>query len=1624
MDASAADTTPRSATALAVADGDVHAPESTFDALVDQAHREERAGRRVAARALFEQAIQQVRTEAEAARVSSVIRWIARTHHMDGNIDAARDCLEAALALAELWKDDAAAGHAMNVQAAVCWQRGELDEAERLYLLARGRAVRASDAKLAAMTALNLGVLANVRGDFVVAERQYTASLREYRSLGLTTDVCVALNNLGLLFIAQQRWEEAERVLLEGVQISGLSGDLIARTQLDINLAELWVKRGEFTRAQGVVRGALEVASQTGDASAIGKSTKLLGVIARETGSFEEADQHFQRAEELAIARGELFLQAEIARERAELARRTGENRKVLQQLNRSHRLFTILRAQPNLADVDVRVADLEQEFLHVARRWGESIEAKDRYTQGHCERVAELGCAIAQRSGLDSHAMFWFRIGALLHDVGKLVIPEEVLNKPGKLDADEWALIRSHPTAGVEMLADIEFPWDIRPLVESHHERWDGKGYPHGLAGEEIPLIARILSIADVYDALTSVRSYKRAHSHEEAVAMLRQDVGTFFDPTVFAWFEEVASDWPSRISHLTQPAVVAPVADHASAATTTAAFNAESTGTPLAWPSATAAPAPAAELDDLTGLPLRRALRDATEQVLEARRTTGRPASLLVIDIDAFKTVNDSYGHLQGDAVLRGVTEQIRLHLRPTDYAARYAGDEFVILLPGTRLEDARAVGERIRDAVQAATVLRTDGAMPPLRVTISVGAASAPSHGDSFETLFGAADHALFMAKRSGRNAVSSAARPGERQLELMHDCFVGRTTEQQRLRHMVAAADAGEARAVVLYGEAGGGKSALLRQLGPDLAVRGGAMLQGQCIEARLGGPYGPWADILLTAHRTGLVPPQPWRELTRLVPELALDARAPGVKVEPLGQEVATAGRAQRVLLEEIRQFLQIASTTGPVLAVIEDMQWADSASWDVFEYLLSRLQGQRLVLCLTVRPEDMDDACESRLRRLSRSERFADLTLHRLTPDDLELLLRATLGGRAPDPGLLQYIATQSEGNPFFVVHTLRALVEDGSLRVDADGWHFTMQEATPVPRAIDDLLARRVERLGRHRREILALAAVLGREFDPTVLAAAHHGDEASVHEALDEALAAAVLAPGVQARASLMFTHALLTRVLLRDVNPLRLRAMHERVARAKEALPLRDAAALCMHYEWAGNAADAYRTALEAGAQAQAVYAYQSAYTFYEMARRYAPDVGALVSCEWKLAQIAELSGRLLQAEQHCDRVLALDLPSAITREMAPAAKRMQQRLRMQRGAAAEEVLQACTQLLASARASRQVDEEIALLGMLSTLHQRLGDISTAEQVAHNAIALAESLGNQQMQADAVMRLGSVLLASNPANAVPHYRRALDIFAAVGDRYGQLRCQINIGSAFDRAGSHVSAEASYLKALGIAREIDASDFTGVASLNLGVLLLKSGEYAQARQRIEEAVRIFSVSGHETFRLASLYNLAHVARAEHHAERARELYDASIALAGASSQADVHIGALAGAGLADRDLGEWDSAQARFDAASVLIGSRTTWWFQGRELWEALGVRLAERKLGAVAALAVLLEALARTEEHDAYGALWLGAECVDLLHLPDPRAETMLVRLRKRARAHGYAALTTHFALPVAS
>jgi putative nucleotidyltransferase with HDIG domain len=190
------------------------------------------------------------------------------------------------------------------------------------------------------------------------------------------------------------------------------------------------------------------------------------------------------------------------------------------------------------MVEMDRRLDRLEEMYMRVVREWGESIESKDRYTAGHCQRVADYACILAREVGFAGRDLTWFRMGGFLHDVGKMAVPEDVLNKPAKLTEEEWKVMQSHTTVGDDIVSQLDFPWDIRPIVRNHHERWDGTGYPDRLAGEDIPLTARILCVADVYDALTTARSYRPALKAAEAFRIMERDSGRIFDPKLFEMF------------------------------------------------------------------------------------------------------------------------------------------------------------------------------------------------------------------------------------------------------------------------------------------------------------------------------------------------------------------------------------------------------------------------------------------------------------------------------------------------------------------------------------------------------------------------------------------------------------------------------------------------------------------------------------------------------------------------------------------------------------------------------------------------------------------------------------------------------------------------------------------------------------------------------------------------------------------------------------------------------------------------------------------------------------------------------------------------------------------------------
>jgi HD-GYP domain-containing protein (c-di-GMP phosphodiesterase class II) len=172
------------------------------------------------------------------------------------------------------------------------------------------------------------------------------------------------------------------------------------------------------------------------------------------------------------------------------------------------------------------------------------SLEAKDVYTGGHTERVAEIAVAIGRRLGFDGADLEAIEIGALVHDVGKVGMPEAILNKPGPLDDDEWEVMRRHPIISDFILKDVDLHPFVRQAARWSHERIDGKGYPDGLSGDLIPLVARIVLVSDAWDAMTSDRPYRPRRAPSEALAEIRQNVGTQFCPIVVAALETEYND------------------------------------------------------------------------------------------------------------------------------------------------------------------------------------------------------------------------------------------------------------------------------------------------------------------------------------------------------------------------------------------------------------------------------------------------------------------------------------------------------------------------------------------------------------------------------------------------------------------------------------------------------------------------------------------------------------------------------------------------------------------------------------------------------------------------------------------------------------------------------------------------------------------------------------------------------------------------------------------------------------------------------------------------------------------------------------------------------------------------
>jgi diguanylate cyclase (GGDEF)-like protein len=982
-----------------------------------------------------------------------------------------------------------------------------------------------------------------------------------------------------------------------------------------------------------------------------------------------------------------------------------------------------------------------------------------------------------------------------------------------------------------------------------------------------------------------------------------------------------------------------------------------------------------------------------------ITASISSEQATSLLAVRMD--KGANGAFLHAQAASLREQVLELIRRNLRGSDLVGVPTDEEMLILLPGAADQQGNHVAVRLCSAIRN-HAFAANGSGFRTGITASMGVAAAPHHGHEIFQLAGAARSALDIVSSEGGDGSAIAGRnPGDRPsrpLELGR--FVGRVEELASLRGWLDEAVAGNPRAVSVVGEAGSGRGALLRQMEPEVRLRGGSLIVARATNGAVRTPYAMWSQILHALRRLPDAPTKTWRELRHL------DALIPGTDEEGAGSKFR--------LLEEISEYVRLAARSRPLVLILDEMQWADAASWDALDHLLTQVERERMMICLTVREDTSLTEISRRRDALGRIEGYHEVRLSRLTRDEVKRWLEAAMHKQQIGRELLAFLYRHTEGNPLFITHLVRCMVEEENLRHNSEKWEWTQVSELRLPVGMDAVISRRFDRFAPSTQRALTTAAVTGRQFEVDVVIKADGRKPDDVRASLRESVAAEFLQPhherggGMQA-----FTHARIADALVAAIPANAVADVHARVARALQDRP-QSVAETAMHFDLAGIATEAYRYSIDAATRSERVYAYETAGEFLKMAARNATSPAELAEVRVRLAQIAETMGRFDEVEELCE--LAIEwFAGQGDGQRALTLRRMRERARKELGQPALVTLDALRELDKEASRLGSDRERVEILTMLSQMYSRLGEPKEAERLAVECVEMAERVADSSLIAGALSRLATTVQHQTPARARGYFERALALFQRLGDVRGQARCHNNLGITAQLEMRPDYGRESLAMAMSLAKAAGMPDLSGTAALNLGVVTQKLGDYERARELFGDAMALFATVKNSELQLYALFNMAGLERERGDFVSAAELYEATSSLAKRVGEMDVEIGAIAGEGLCMLALGKLDAAQAQAAEVERRATTREAGWYHGRELVDALRIRLAASQGRLAEAMAMFETARARAEQFDVYSAAWLTGAVADLL-LPhyETQVRVAIGRYSGQVNALGFAEL----------
>ena len=397
----------------------------------------------------------------------------------------------------------------------------------------------------------------------------------------------------------------------------------------------------------------------------------------------------------------------------------------VLNLIKTIHDIQAMERSRQKI-EMDERRNQMEAISLQMMQTLSTTIEAKDEYTRGHSHRVAEYAVLIAEELGWDKKEIRNLRNAAHLYDIGRIGIPDSILNKPTRLTEEEYAVIKEHTIIGAEILKNITLIDHVKEVARSHHERYDGKGYPDGLKGEEIPLYARIIAIADSYDAMKSRKIYRNPLADEMIYNEILQSRGKQFDPDIADVFLKLLDENRVAIDEDGDSDTEFEFERFITSVMSTMKRQEESEG-----------------FDFLTGLPMRNRGEKLAAQFMQQDN-----GYLVFLDMDNLKKTNDIYGHKAGDRALKLLGSLLMEHAQHS-VVCRLGGDEFLMFVSEVSKEEIIDIVTKIQKKFEQCK----EEDMEIRFADISAGICEV-NKGDPFEECYSKADKALYYVKQNGK------------------------------------------------------------------------------------------------------------------------------------------------------------------------------------------------------------------------------------------------------------------------------------------------------------------------------------------------------------------------------------------------------------------------------------------------------------------------------------------------------------------------------------------------------------------------------------------------------------------------------------------------------------------------------------------------------------------------------------------------------------------------------------------------------------------------------------------------------------------------------------------------------